>query len=213
MKAALTFQATGKWIYVLLIQIIIWQRLVADSSDFFKNLSTTRQAPNLADKKSKNDYYEQQVSIMRHNLISEMSKMDFQKSLDQRGEGREKKITNSVFSLGSENISLNLTTTSTKLITKIYFNKKSCDTILSFHNRLRLDFNSGESKHRESLQVAKRRSGKQKNIQWTTDDEVTECKVDKKYRRKVGGITSRTGHQSGQGATLLAQKGLIRKSI
>jgi hypothetical protein len=134
----------------------------------------------LADKKSKNDYYEQQELIMRHNLMSEMSKMDSRKGLDQWEEGRKKKITTSVFSLGSEKISLNLTTTSTKLNTKINFNKKSCDTTLSFHNRLRLDFNRGESKHWKSWQVAKGRSGEKISIQWTNDDEVTECKVNKK---------------------------------
>ena len=122
-----------QWILIIMIQIIIWRRLVADSSDFCKNLSTTWKERNLAGKKSKRDYYKRNLLIEQCKSMSERTKIIKQKNCGRNGKGQGEQCTYLVYSF-DEMTSSNLATTN--LNTKLNLNEKSCAKI-SFCNKLR----------------------------------------------------------------------------
>ena len=121
MKKACKFWVTGKWIGFLLLQLIILRRLVAESSDSCKNLSTGWKAIKVEEKNKKIDYYKWKLWIEQCNLMAEKNKLYEKVGRDCSRKGKIK-CTSLVFSVGSEEITYNLPTI--KLNTILNFNEK-----------------------------------------------------------------------------------------
>jgi hypothetical protein len=183
MKTAQNFSATGKLVLFLLVLTILWLRLFAGSFDSSKNLSTTSNKTKSDGRSPENDYFKQQMATEQSSSMIKNSKTNGLECEQRNGKGQmepsrdSKQSTNSVLLFRSVENPSNLTTS--KLITKLNFNKKSCEKIFSSNNRLRLNFNGEKSKQWKRGQDAIRRN--QSKIGMTSES-VPGRKVGKKHR-------------------------------
>ena len=115
----------------------------------------------------------EQISLMIKNFKTNDFEYGQRNGKGQMEPNRElKQSSNLMLLFGSVENPSNLTTS--KLITKLNFNKKSCEKIFSSNNRLRLNFNGEKSKQWKRGQDEKRRI--QPNL-GRTYEAVPGCKV------------------------------------